>query len=360
MEVLNPLIALPRTNITARYKRLAAQEFDVRRFGSKEGGYTFEMIYGQYLSSRSACRINDRNRGLGAAVATHGIGGNMRLVMPALTIIVSVCMAHADDAAPICTPGADVLGVSRVAEVDTTRGALFGDQYPPTTLLQKGEVVLTFDDGPHPIYTKGILAALAAQCTKATFFNVGEMVKQYPDVAREVEAAGHTIGTHTWSHPNLAALPLESARKQIESAISIEDQTLHNGVAPFLRFPYLSDAKGVRDYLGGRNIAAFSIDVDSSDWRTKSPDRIVNNVLKGLHSSGGGIILFHDIHEQTVKALPTVLKELKTHGFKVVQLVPKTPIESIAVSEPTNEKVYRGAAHSRRYAHNHRKRSSAI
>jgi hypothetical protein len=48
MEVLNPLIALPRTNITARYKRLAAHEFDVRRFGSKEGGYTFEMIYGQY------------------------------------------------------------------------------------------------------------------------------------------------------------------------------------------------------------------------------------------------------------------------------------------------------------------------
>lgn len=121
----------------------------------------------------------------------------MRLLALTLAIALSVGIARADEAAPICTPGADVLGVSRIAEVDTTGGARFGDQYRPSTLLQKGEVVPTFDDGPHPIYTKEILAALAAQCTKATFFNVGEMVKQYPNVAREVEAAGHTIGTHT-------------------------------------------------------------------------------------------------------------------------------------------------------------------
>ena len=258
------------------------------------------------------------------------------------------------------TKCADTLGVSRVAEVDTTGGALFGDQYPPTTLLQKGEVVLTFDDGPHPTYTKQILEALAAQCTKATFFNVGEMVKQYPDVAREVEAEGHTIGTHTWSHPNLAALSLETATKQVESAFSIEDQTLNHGVAPFFRFPYLSDAQSVRKYLARRSIAAFSIDVDFSDWRTKSPDRIVANVRNGLLKSGGGIILFHDIHEQTARALPRVLKELKEHNFKVVQLVPKAPIESIAIGEPAIEEAHRAAMHSRRYAHSHHKRDSVI
>ena len=113
-------------------------------------------------------------------------------------VMVAASAVRSEDNLTKC---ADTLGVSRVAEVDTTGGALFGDQYPPTTLLQKGEVVLTFDDGPHPTYTKQI-EALAAQCTKATFFNVGEMVKQYPDVAREVEAEGHTIGTDTWSHPN--------------------------------------------------------------------------------------------------------------------------------------------------------------
>ena len=72
----------------------------------------------------------------------------------------------------------------------------------------------------------------------------------------------------------------------------------------------------MRKYLARRSIAAFSIDVDSSDWRTKSPDRIVANVRNGLLKSGGGIILFHDIHEQTARALPRVLKELKEHNLQ--------------------------------------------
>jgi peptidoglycan-N-acetylglucosamine deacetylase len=252
----------------------------------------------------------------------------------------------------------DALGVSRVAEVDTAGGALFGDQYPPTTLLQKGEVVLTFDDGPHPTFTKEILAALAAQCTKATFFNVGEMAKQFPDIAKQVRAEGHTIGTHTWSHPNLGSLSLERAKAQIESTITTENAILPNGVAPFFRFPYLSDPKQVRAYLASRNIAVFSTDVDSFDWRTKAPDKIVDNVLKGLTKVDRGIILFHDIHEQTVKALPTVLKELKSHGFKVVHLVPKSQVEVVVIAEPSKAEAsqerrsYRHARYAkhRRYA----------
>ena len=99
---------------------------------------------------------------------------------------------------------------------------------------------------------------------------------------------------------------------------------------------------------------------NSSDWRTKSPDRIVANVRNGLLKSGGGIILFHDIHEQTARALPRVLKELKEHNFKVVQLVPKAPVESIAIGEPAIEEAHRAAMHSRRYAHSHHKRNSVI
>jgi peptidoglycan/xylan/chitin deacetylase (PgdA/CDA1 family) len=83
-----------------------------------------------------------------------------------------------------------VLGVSRVAEIDTTGGPRFGEQYPGDHLLQAGEVVLTFDDGPFPNDTKAILDALAAQCTKATFFNVGGMAAAYPDLAKEVASQG--------------------------------------------------------------------------------------------------------------------------------------------------------------------------
>ena len=66
-------------------------------------------------------------------------------------------------------------------------------------------MVITFDDGPHPKYTREILDALAAQCTKATFFNVGGMIKEFPDIARQVQAEGHTVGTHTYTHRNLGS-----------------------------------------------------------------------------------------------------------------------------------------------------------
>jgi peptidoglycan-N-acetylglucosamine deacetylase len=252
----------------------------------------------------------------------------------------------AKDSAANC---ADKLGVSRIAEIDTTGGGEYGDQYPPKDLLQKGEVVLTFDDGPHPTYTKEILAALAEQCTKATFFNVGEMIKQFPDVARQVQAAGHTIGTHTFTHRNLGSLSLEGAKSQIESTINTAQAVLPNGVAPFFRFPYLSDPKRVREYLASRNIAVFSIDVDSFDWRMRAPEKVIHNVLSGLDKTGGGIILFHDIHPVTTKALPTVLAELKSRGFKVVHLVPKSRIEVVAMAEPA------AAPAPRRRAHRHRR-----
>jgi len=270
-----------------------------------------------------------------------------RLLILAAFVLLVPTAPRAEESAGDCT---DKLGVSRIVEVDTQGGGLFGDQYPPQHLLQKGEVVLTFDDGPHPTYTKEILAALRAQCTKATFFNVGEMVKQYPDVARQVQAEGHTIGTHTWTHRNLGALSLERAKSEIESTISTENSLLPNGVAPFFRFPYLSDPKRVREYLATRNIAVFGIDVDSKDYRTRKAGQITDNVLKGLIETGGGIILFHDIHKVTAEALPNVLDELKRHGFNVVHLVPKSPVEVVAQSVPAPSKAPR-RHHSRRHRH---------
>jgi peptidoglycan/xylan/chitin deacetylase (PgdA/CDA1 family) len=254
-----------------------------------------------------------------------------RLLILAALLLLAPAQPYAADDTAEC---AGKLAVARVAEIDTQGGGLYGEQYPPQPLLQKGEVVLTFDDGPHPTYTKEILAALKAQCTRATFFHVGEMVKQYPDVAREVQADGHTVGTHTWSHPNLGSLSLERAKRQIESTISTENEVLPNGVAPFFRFPYLSDPKRVRAYLAERNIAVFGIDVDSKDYRTRKVEQITDNVLKGLVKTGGGIILFHDIHGVTAKALPNVLDELKRHGFRVVHLVANSQVEVVAVAEP--------------------------
>ena len=124
---------------------------------------------------------------------------------------------------------ADALGISRVAEIDTTGGPRFGEQYPGDQLLQADEVVLTFDDGPFPNDTKAILDALAAQCTKATFFNVGSMAAANPDLAKEVANQGHTVGTHTWSHANLAWLSQGRGIGQIETAFTVEQRLLGGG-----------------------------------------------------------------------------------------------------------------------------------
>ena len=155
------------------------------------------------------------------------------------------------------------------------------------------------------------------------------MAAAYPDLATEVAREGHTIGTHTWSHPNLAWLPQARAIAQIETAFTVEQRLLGGGVAPFFRFPYLSDPKRLIAYLGTRNIAIFSADIDSLDYRARSPDAIVRRVMGELAKRGKGIILFHDIHAVTAKALRTVLTELKANGFKVVHLVPKTSLATL-------------------------------
>src|SRR5262249_62175365 len=125
--------------------------------------------------------------------------GMRMLVVWGLGAVLAIGPARGADTT--CAPG--TLGVARVAEIDTKAGPWFGTPQGDPEFLRPGEVVLTFDDGPLPKYTQPILAALAAECTKATFFVLGEMAAEFPEMVQETAAAGHTIGTHTWSHPNL-------------------------------------------------------------------------------------------------------------------------------------------------------------
>ena len=172
-----------------------------------------------------------------------------------------------------CTPGADALGVSRVAEIDTSAGPRFGFQYKEQDILADGEVVLTFDDGPLRAYTKPVLEALQAHCTKATFFLVGRMAVADPEMVREYARLGHTIGIHTWSHQNLHSITPLKARTEIELGFSAVQHALGKPVAPFFRFPYLADSKSMTMHLQGRHVAIFSIDVDSKDYRTRESAR---------------------------------------------------------------------------------------
>ena len=234
---------------------------------------------------------------------------------------------------PACS-NPDALGVSRVVEIDTTGGPGFGfENFKQYDFLQPKEVVLTFDDSPWPVNTPAVLKALSDECTKGLFFAIGKHASWHPEILRQVYAAGHTIGTHTWSHANLNGKKMteQMDKDEIEKGISAVKWAL-GGVnpAPFFRFPELQQNQYSINYLGQRNIAMFSCDLDSFDFRkTQTPDKVVATVMAKLDKLGKGIILMHDFQKHTADALPTLLRRLKEGGYKVVQIKAKTTLASL-------------------------------
>jgi peptidoglycan/xylan/chitin deacetylase (PgdA/CDA1 family) len=267
----------------------------------------------------------------------------LRFAIPAAlaAVVFMPANARADDACP-----AGTLGVSRTIEVDTTGGPWFGEPHGDRDFLKPGEVILTFDDGPSPKDTREILAALAKECTKATFFMVGEMVAAHPEMVKEVAGQGHTIGTHTWSHPNVARLTEPEIKQEVEATFDIVEKNSPEPVAPFFRYPYLSSTKLSEDYFKSRNIGQFAVDIDSNDWRVRSSAPVVARVMAGLKARGRGIILMHDIHKWTADAVPPLLAKLKAGGYKVVQLKAKAPVQVIAdVAPPAPKPMVRHVSH---------------
>jgi peptidoglycan-N-acetylglucosamine deacetylase len=243
------------------------------------------------------------------------------------------------------TASGNVLGVSRVVEIDTTGGPGFGsEQFKAYDFLQPGEVVLTFDDGPWPGNTPAVLNALAAQCTKALFFPIGEHALWHPQILKDVAAAGHTIGSHTWSHADLAKLPAEQAQEEIEKGFSAVRAALGAPEAPFFRFPGLRYSPELVAYLGTRNIGTFSADFDSLDFKIHKPEAVIASVMTKLKKNGKGIVLMHDFQHGTALALPELLAQLKAGGYRIVQVKAKTPVTTLAQYDEQVGKQFSGGA----------------
>ncbi|OAE96763.1 oligosaccharide deacetylase [Bradyrhizobium centrolobii] len=227
----------------------------------------------------------------------------------------------------------NALGVARVVEIDTTGGPGFGfEHFKQFDFLTDKEVVLTFDDGPWPNNTPAVLKALADECTKGLFFAVGKHATYHPEILRQVLAQGHTVGSHTWSHVNLNSKKMteQQAKDEVEKGFSAVKFALGTNPAPFFRFPQLQHNPAIVSYFGTRNVAMFSTDLDSFDFRKEStPDKIVSNVMTRLDKLGKGIILMHDFQKHTAEALPTLLARLKAGGYKVVQIKAKTTFQTL-------------------------------
>lgn len=225
-------------------------------------------------------------------------------------------------------PRKDALGTARVLTVDPKAYPRVGTKsFPQTLPLADREVVLTFDDGPHPPTTAKVLAALAQECVRATFFLIGQHAAEHPDMVKRIAREGHTVGHHSWSHPVMSKISLDQARDNIERGIAADEMALSGATTttpstPFFRFPYFDSTPAALDLLQSRNIAVFGADLWASDWEEMTPEQTLKLVTERLNAAGKGIILFHDPKARTAAMMPAFLRYLRENGYRVVHIVP--------------------------------------
>jgi peptidoglycan/xylan/chitin deacetylase (PgdA/CDA1 family) len=237
-----------------------------------------------------------------------------------------------------CPGNPDALGTSRVITVDPAEHARIGAmQYHESLPLEDKEVVLTFDDGPLPPYTNRVLETLAAECVKATFFMVGRQARAFPDMVRRVYNEGHTVASHSQTHPRIfTRLPMSKAENEIDEgrasvAAALGDE---RAMAPFFRFPGLGRSDAIEEYLGAHGLMTWSADFLADDWRHITAQQVLKRALDRLDHRGKGVLLLHDIQPRTALALPVLLKTLKARGYRIVHVVPAGPDRPTTVAPP--------------------------
>lgn len=215
---------------------------------------------------------------------------------------------------PAATPAEPELTPTPALTVDKPPQISYSTRLPAKTFA------LTFDDGPNPVTTPKILATLQEHGVKATFFVTGQNAQRYPELIRQIVAEGHELGNHTWDHPQLPKLSADQITDQLDRTQAAVDAALgYPYPMKQVRPPYGATNDAVRATLASQGASVVLWQVDSNDWRYKNNDQaILDHVLKGPNSlaARGGVVLFHDIHPQTVRVLDTVLRFAKDHHLQ--------------------------------------------
>jgi peptidoglycan/xylan/chitin deacetylase (PgdA/CDA1 family) len=270
--------------------------------------------------------------------------------MIALRVAIIALLACTTAAQAAECPRAGTLGTSRVLQVDAALTPRVGlKSFPQTLPLDDHEVVLTFDDGPWPPATSRVLAALAKECVRATFFLIGKPASEHPELVRRIVAEGHTVGYHTWSHRSLMRIKPAQATEEIDRGISAVEMALHGTATtipstPFFRFPGFETTAAALDLLQSRGIVVFGADLWASDWNPMTPRQQLKLLTDRLRLARRGIILLHDPKAQTAAMLPDFLRYLKDNHYRVVHLVPAAadkkldPVPSAANLSPAEKR----------------------
>lgn len=213
---------------------------------------------------------------------------------------------------------------TEVLNVDTSQGF-----FATGRELKPKQVMLTFDDGPEANNTYSILKTLAEVGAKAHFFELGFRAEANPEMTRLVAEEGHSLGNHSWNHPNMQSLSFADAVNQIRQTQSLLLKIV-GWVDPFFRFPYGNKTAALQQELNRNQVGNFFWNIDSNDWRMVNEDKtlrsnlqVVNDTIRQLDTQGRGIILMHDIHRRTAELLPELLRLISERGYTLVIAQPE-------------------------------------
>lgn len=238
---------------------------------------------------------------------------SFRFWMPMLGFALLATCSHDRADSGACGPGA--LGTARIQKVS------LGSGHVPD-LLAEGEVVLTFDDGPHPTRTPRILDLLDDHCVQATFFLMGTEAEAHPSEVREIKARGHTLGGHSWDHPYLSKRPVPEAVANIETGMEAIRAATGEEVLMF-RFPFIDTSPALSDAVYAAGYLDVTVNVDGADWLNQPPEESVARILSMLDANGRrGIVLLHDPFPDSDRRARKVIEALKENDYRVVALQP--------------------------------------
>lgn len=197
---------------------------------------------------------------------------------------------------------------------------IYGYELPPKTLA------LTFDDGPHPRYTEDIVAILQQYGVPATFFDVGRNIgrvdaqgkptlQKNAAIVKRLLDQGYAVGNHSFTHAQLSKATGDTLRAEIQNT-DLLLRAVDPARTPIFRFPYGARSQEGMALLAQAQLRSIMWNIDSLDWADPVPSSIADRVLRSVDKEQRGILLFHDIHERTVKALPLILDRLVAEGYR--------------------------------------------
>ncbi len=190
-----------------------------------------------------------------------------------------------------------------------------GQATPPGAVAaEDGVVHLTFDDGPHPVYTPQVLDILARYDAKATFFVLGSLAEAHPELIDRIVAEGHTLANHSWAHQDLAQL----SREQFDESIGRTEAVLGEHATACMRPPFGSMNENTRAWAADFGLEVILWDTDTVDWQKPGVDAIADSIVDGARN-GRTNILLHDgggDRTQSVQALDQALSELSGDGLR--------------------------------------------